>query len=73
MFSRFGAKKTRASSSAGKLSLTGVSKHFQLSRNRRVHDLVVRLEVAEQALASANHALAALRELASAGSSKVMP
>jgi hypothetical protein len=43
------------------------------SRGRRVGDLVARIELAEHALADAHVALAALRELAIEGSSKVMP
>lgn len=43
------------------------------SRGRRVGDLVVKIEMAEKALADAGVALGKLRELAAAGSSKVMP
>jgi hypothetical protein len=43
------------------------------SRDRRVGDLVARIEFAEHALADAHVALAALRQLALEGASRVMP
>jgi hypothetical protein len=53
---------------------------MQASRVRRVADLVARIEAAERRLALAEEglgearvALAGLRELATAGASKVMP
>jgi len=46
---------------------------MQASRNRRLTELVERLERAELALANANIALAAVRELAAIGISRVAP
>jgi exonuclease VII small subunit len=46
---------------------------MQASRNRRLGELVERLQRAELALENANVALAAVRELAMVGASRVMP
>jgi exonuclease VII small subunit len=46
---------------------------MQASRTRRLTELVERLERAEAALEGANVALAAVRELAAIGTSRVMP
>jgi hypothetical protein len=46
---------------------------MQASRNRRVGDLILKIETAEKALLDAQQALGALKELALVGSSKVMP
>jgi hypothetical protein len=46
---------------------------MQASRNRRLAELVERLERAEAALENAHVALAAVRELAALGASRVMP
>jgi hypothetical protein len=46
---------------------------MQASRNLRLNELVERLERAEAALAGANVALAAVRELAAIGTSRAMP
>lgn len=63
---RFTAKRAEAKACSGRCRM-------QASRNRRLTELVERLERAELALANANIALAAVRELAAIGISRVAP
>jgi predicted nucleic acid-binding Zn ribbon protein len=63
---RFSAKRPEARACSGRCRM-------QTSRNRRLTELVERLARAEAALEGAHVALAAVRELASIGTSRVMP